>query len=35
MPPALQHTLQPIDAIGSRARAAPFGHTLLLIAHKR
>jgi SAM-dependent methyltransferase len=34
MPPALQRTLQPIDAIGSRARAARFGHTLLLIARK-
>jgi SAM-dependent methyltransferase len=35
MPQRLQRALQPVDAIGSRARAAPFGHTLMLIAHKR
>jgi SAM-dependent methyltransferase len=30
--PALQRALQPLDALGSRPRAASFGHTLLLIA---
>jgi SAM-dependent methyltransferase len=35
MPPLIQRTLAPIDdALGSRPRAAPFGHTLLLIARK-
>ena len=35
MPPLLQQTLAPLDdAVGSRPRAAPFGHTLLLIARK-
>jgi SAM-dependent methyltransferase len=34
MPPALQRALQPLDAIGSRPRAALFGHHLLLIARK-
>jgi SAM-dependent methyltransferase len=28
----IQAALAPIDAIGSRPRAAPFGHTLMLIA---
>ena len=32
LPPILQHSLSPIDALGSRPRAAPFGHTLMLIA---
>jgi SAM-dependent methyltransferase len=32
LPPAGQRLLQPLDALGSRPRAAPFGHTLLLIA---
>ncbi len=32
LPPAVQRSLQPLDAIGSRPRAAPFGHTLMLIA---
>ena len=32
MPMGLQRTLQPLDSLGSRPRAAPFGHTLLLIA---
>jgi SAM-dependent methyltransferase len=32
MPPALQRSLQPLDALGSRRRAAPLGHTLMLIA---
>jgi SAM-dependent methyltransferase len=30
--PALQRTLWPVDALGSRPRAARLGHTLLLIA---
>ena len=34
LPPAVQRSLQPLDAIGSRPRAAPFGHTLMLIAHR-
>jgi SAM-dependent methyltransferase len=34
-PPALQRALAPLDALGSRPRAAGFGHTLMLIAHKR
>jgi len=32
MPAGLQRALQPLDRLGSRPRAAPFGHTLLLIA---
>jgi SAM-dependent methyltransferase len=32
LPPGLQRALQPLDAIGSRPRAAALGHTLLLIA---
>jgi SAM-dependent methyltransferase len=32
LPPALQRALQPLDALGSRPRAAPLGHTLMLIA---
>jgi SAM-dependent methyltransferase len=34
MPPRLQRGLQPLDHLGSRARAARFGHTLMLIARK-
>jgi len=35
MPPALQRALWPLDrGLGSRPRAAPFGHTLLLIARR-
>jgi SAM-dependent methyltransferase len=34
MPPVLQRSLQPLDALGSRPRAAPFGHTLMLIARR-
>jgi SAM-dependent methyltransferase len=34
MPAWLQRALQPLDAIGSRPRAAPFGHHLLMIARK-
>jgi SAM-dependent methyltransferase len=30
--PALQRALWPVDALGSRPRAARFGHTLMLIA---
>jgi SAM-dependent methyltransferase len=32
LPAVVQRTLQPLDALGSRSRAAAFGHTLLLIA---
>ena len=32
LPEPLQDALHPIDALGSRPRAAPFGHTLMLIA---
>lgn len=32
--PRLQSALAPLDALGSRPRAAPFGHTLLLIARR-
>lgn len=36
MPPALQRALWPLDrALGSRPRAAPLGHTLMLIAWAR
>jgi SAM-dependent methyltransferase len=31
MPPAVQGALQPLDRLGSRPRAAPWGHTLMLI----
>jgi SAM-dependent methyltransferase len=34
MPAWLQRALQPLDAIGSRPRAAPLGHHLLMIARK-
>ncbi len=34
LPPVAQRAVQPLDAFGSRSRAAAFGHTLLLIAHK-
>jgi SAM-dependent methyltransferase len=34
MAPPLQHALAPLDALGSRPRAAPFGHTLMLIARR-
>jgi SAM-dependent methyltransferase len=30
--PAVQRALWPLDRLGSRRRAAPFGHTLMLIA---
>ena len=32
LPPAAQRALHSLDRFGSRARAAPFGHTLMLIA---
>jgi SAM-dependent methyltransferase len=32
LPPVVQHALQPLDALGSRRRAARFGHTLILLA---
>jgi len=32
LPPLVQRALQPLDAFGSRPRAARFGHTLMLIA---
>jgi SAM-dependent methyltransferase len=32
MPRSLQRALEPLDALGSRARAAAFGHSLMLIA---
>jgi SAM-dependent methyltransferase len=34
LPAAAQRLLHPIDALGSRSRPAPFGHTLMLIAHR-
>jgi SAM-dependent methyltransferase len=34
LPPSVQAALRPFDALGSRPRAAPFGHTLMLIARK-
>lgn len=34
MPPAIQRALAPLDALGSRPRAAAFGHTLMLIARR-
>lgn len=33
--PSLQRALAPLDALGSRPRAAPFGHTLMLIARRQ
>jgi SAM-dependent methyltransferase len=32
--PSLQAALAPLDALGSRARVAPLGHTLMLIARR-
>lgn len=34
MPPLVQRALQPLDALGSRPRAARFAHTLMLIARR-
>jgi hypothetical protein len=32
LPIAFQRAMRPLDALGSRPRAAMFGHTLMLIA---
>jgi len=34
LPPPVQRLVQPVDGLGSRPRAAPFGHTLMLIARR-
>ena len=34
LPGALQRLVRPLDALGSRSRAARFGHTLVLLARK-
>jgi len=34
LPPPLQRALVPLDALGSRARTAPLGHTVMLIARR-
>ena len=34
LPTTLQRAFAPLDALGSRPRAAPFGHTLMLIARR-
>ena len=34
LPPRVQRALAPLDALGTRPRAAPFGHTLMLIARR-
>jgi SAM-dependent methyltransferase len=34
LPPVVQRSLHPLDALGSRPRAAEFGHTLMLIARR-
>jgi len=34
LPPSVQRPLRTLDALGSRPRAARFGHTVMLIAHK-
>jgi SAM-dependent methyltransferase len=34
LPPTIQDALAPLDAVGSRPRAAALGHTLMLIARK-
>jgi SAM-dependent methyltransferase len=34
LPPALQRALHGLDRFGSSSRAAPFGHTLMLIGRK-
>jgi SAM-dependent methyltransferase len=34
LPPALQRAIAPLDSLGSRPRAARFGHTLLMIARR-
>ncbi len=35
LPPSVQRALAPLDALGSRPRLAPFGHTLMLIARRK
>ena len=35
LPSSLQRALAPVDALGSRPRVAPFGHTLMLIAWRK
>jgi SAM-dependent methyltransferase len=35
LPTGIQHALMPLDELGSRRRAARFGHTLMLIARRR
>jgi SAM-dependent methyltransferase len=34
LPPLVQKSMQPLDALGSRPRAAVLGHTLMLIARR-
>jgi SAM-dependent methyltransferase len=34
LPPEVQRALQPLDVLGSRSRAALFGHTLMLVARR-
>ena len=34
LPPVLRRALEPLDALGSRPRAARFGHTLMVIARR-
>jgi SAM-dependent methyltransferase len=34
LPPVVQRALGPLDALGSRPRLAPLGHTLMLIARR-
>jgi SAM-dependent methyltransferase len=34
LPPPVQSALRPLDQLGSRPRAARFGHTLMLLARK-
>ena len=34
LPAPVQRLVQPVDGLGSRPRAAPFGHTLMLIARR-
>jgi SAM-dependent methyltransferase len=34
LPPRVQQALIPLDGLGSRPRAAPFGHTMMLIARR-
>lgn len=34
LPPVIQRSMQPLDALGSRPRAAVLGHTLMLVARR-